>query len=308
MLKYQYIEHCEHGSKQLPFQIYDIDDALINTSNVVRLQRVSSNNKGIVLPLHCHSEVELLYIVNGDIVIQVDDVQLKASPGNVIAINSGELHMAFSPTDATNIHYYAIVFKLDLLNSFSGDIFQSKYISPLVNKHCWLTNNLSVNTRSNHRIAMIVENMIETYNNKDFAYELELKSQLYHIFHILYKDGLIHEKAINKNMNNSKEDLVKKSLLFIEKNYSAKINLSDIASELSVSKYYFCGFFKEYFGIGLVEYVNHYRITVAKQLLQEHKYSITEISSMTGFDNASYFTKIFKSLVGISPSQYHKLH
>ncbi|MFR7900861.1 MAG: helix-turn-helix domain-containing protein [Ruminococcus sp.] len=57
-------------------------------------------------------------------------------------------------------------------------------------------------------------------------------------------------------------------------------------------------------GLSFSEYVMNYRITLAKMLLQATERNIQEIAGMTGFNSASYFSKIFKQETGISPAVF----
>jgi two-component system response regulator YesN len=59
---------------------------------------------------------------------------------------------------------------------------------------------------------------------------------------------------------------------------------------------------------GFSEYLNKIRVEKAADLLKQDFASISEISGKVGYSDHSYFTKVFKKLTGISPSQYKKIH
>ena len=66
--------------------------------------------------------------------------------------------------------------------------------------------------------------------------------------------------------------------------------------------------FKTETGETLVKYITDKRINASKELLSETKTPIAQVASEVGYDNYSYFTKIFKEKIGVSPGDYRKQH
>ena len=73
-----------------------------------------------------------------------------------------------------------------------------------------------------------------------------------------------------------------------------------------MSKSYFCRILKDELGYTFTEYVNHLRVERAKLYLRDSTMSIADIAYAVGFDDQSYFTRIFKKLTNVSPGQYRK--
>jgi YesN/AraC family two-component response regulator len=92
--------------------------------------------------------------------------------------------------------------------------------------------------------------------------------------------------------------------MFIEENYSRKINLDDIIDSCSYSKYHASRIFKSETGRTLMEYLIQIRIEKAKELLLSDTLSIKEISARTGFSDPNYFTWTFHKYLQCSPGQY----
>jgi len=97
---------------------------------------------------------------------------------------------------------------------------------------------------------------------------------------------------------------IKPALEFIDENYDQQIALADIsrAAHLSVSR--LAHVFKEQMGITVVDYLTSVRIEKAKYLLIATDKSCTEVCYEVGYNNQSYFTRIFKELSGLTPRQY----
>lgn len=93
---------------------------------------------------------------------------------------------------------------------------------------------------------------------------------------------------------------------FIEKEYHRDLSLEEIASALHVNRNYLSQLFKKITGEPFVTYLNKYRVEKAKELLMTGRYMVYEISEMVGFQNPTYFSQVFKSLTGFSPSAYNR--
>ena len=101
-------------------------------------------------------------------------------------------------------------------------------------------------------------------------------------------------------------DSIYKAERFIKENYMQKISLNDVAGHVYLSKAYLSKIFKEETGISLVNYINRLRIDKSKTLLKDHSLSLADIAALVGFDDQSYFSKIFKGITGVSPGKYRK--
>ncbi len=91
---------------------------------------------------------------------------------------------------------------------------------------------------------------------------------------------------------------------FITSNYHENISLSDIADDLYLNSNYLSQIFKKETGITFSRYLTDLRIGKAKKLLEQSNFSINEIAMKVGFNDYFYFLKIFKKVVGVTPSQY----
>ena len=101
---------------------------------------------------------------------------------------------------------------------------------------------------------------------------------------------------------------IKRVIDFMEENISKEFSYSDIANVSHYSPYYFSRMCKSETGKSPYEYLLELRIQKAKDLLQGHKYTITEICFICGFNNPSHFTSSFKKKSGVTPTAYRKIH
>jgi AraC-like DNA-binding protein len=144
--------------------------------------------------------------------------------------------------------------------------------------------------------------MLET-NNRYLRRIQEAKSieELTDVLHIIVErmsgqifsfQGVRHASALRKAER------------FIWENYTRKISLQEIASASGLSAPYFSTIFKEEMGENLSSYLNRLRVEKASHMLMETDLSLNEIASSCGFEDQSWFSKIFKSFTSVSPGKY----
>ncbi len=114
----------------------------------------------------------------------------------------------------------------------------------------------------------------------------------------------------NKNFDNTEFSDMKMSAIrtrisdYLESRYMDDISLSDIAGELKYSDAYFSKVFKKCFNKGFIVYLTELRIEKSKMLLEDIFVNIKDISAKVGFRDSNYYTKVFKRMEGLTPSEY----
>lgn len=101
-------------------------------------------------------------------------------------------------------------------------------------------------------------------------------------------------------------DLIKKAILFISKNFSTTLSLETVAEHVHLNPAYFSSVFKQSTGSSFKEYLNMVRIEESKRLLANTDYTIIDIAIATGFEDQSYFSRVFKKYTGLTPRQYRQ--
>lgn len=99
-------------------------------------------------------------------------------------------------------------------------------------------------------------------------------------------------------------EITKKAIRFISKNFARSLTLDMVAEHVHLNPAYFSTLFKQSTGSSFKEYLNMVRIEESKRLLTNTDYSIIDISLATGFEDQSYFSKVFKKYTGLTPKQY----
>lgn len=139
-------------------------------------------------------------------------------------------------------------------------------------------------------------------NSYKYGFELRLQGLI-----SVFLSELIEARGVNNiQLDNYKEIYIKRSLQFIETNYSHSISVSDLADFIGLNKNYFSTFFKENLGVSPQEYIIRFRVNKACELLRNRELSISEISRSVGYIDPLGFSKIFKRVKGVSPKAYRE--
>ena len=108
--------------------------------------------------------------------------------------------------------------------------------------------------------------------------------------------------------HNAQQDPIESVCDYINAHYAENITLDSLAQHTNYSKYYICKLFRKKVGINITDYIADVRIAQAKKMLLEGNIKIGEIAEKVGFNNPSYFHKIFKKTVGATPKEYMRMH
>lgn len=106
--------------------------------------------------------------------------------------------------------------------------------------------------------------------------------------------------------NSGKSELIEKVKQYVRDNVDKRIMLQDAADYACISPGYLSALFKKLYNQNFVDYINQVKTERACEMIREGKYRIYEISYQLGFENAYYFTRVFKRHMGLTPTEYQK--
>ncbi len=102
------------------------------------------------------------------------------------------------------------------------------------------------------------------------------------------------------------EQKIKQAIAYIQENYHTDLNMAVVSNEISMNYSLFSFMFKQYTGSNFVNYLKEIRISEAKRLLGDTDMKIVEISQAVGYENEKHFMKTFKSMCGVSATEYRR--
>lgn len=91
---------------------------------------------------------------------------------------------------------------------------------------------------------------------------------------------------------------------YIANHYTEELSMKNAAHAMNYSDAYFCKLFKQCFHVNFSTYLNEYRIEKARALMQNPRINIKDISIACGYSDPNYFTRVFKRLTGLTPTEY----
>ncbi len=279
MDKQNFKEKLIHGTMAFPVAIYN------NTFD---------KQYSLLAPLHYHNEIELLVATKGSLCVQIEENTYNLSEGEGLFINSGLLHIINSH-DTINHGFIAIVFDYSLICN-KHDITFTKYIQPLFN------GTLTTVPILPNEICHMVHMISNAYEDAYFGFELFIKHTLTEILYILVKNSV----QTTLPAQNTKSTIIKNVLDYIEKNYSEDISLQDMADYAHISKEYLCRVFNSMSDSTPIEYLNRYRIRQSTSEIIHSDKTISDIALSCGFNNSSYFNKLFLRYMNCTPTEYRK--
>lgn len=112
--------------------------------------------------------------------------------------------------------------------------------------------------------------------------------------------------VLNKQKEQHYSRKIIQTLDYMHKNYNKNIAIKNVADAVGLSEGYLRKWFKKEVGITIVDYLTHYRIIKAKQLMKIECNKIIDICTKTGFTSSQYFSYVFKKAEGMTPSDYMK--
>ncbi|WP_274655313.1 response regulator [Paenibacillus humicola] len=171
---------------------------------------------------------------------------------------------------------------------------------------CWLNNKLLTCQFVYLLFSSLVHSDSDALHEED-PLTLCLKAQLNACF--LLDRLLARLKNIGENSDCAKRPATRKERAaavqtYIELNYSEALSLTGLAQTFFVSKEYLASSFKDETGATIHQYIQNIRLQKATELLREQEYRISDVAQRVGYDNYSYFDKLFRKKYGHTPSEY----
>ena len=249
-------------------------------------------------PVHYHPEFEINFIKNGkgvkrvvgDNIEEIDEVELVLVGPNLY--HGWELHKC------TNKEIREITIQ------FHNDLFHESMLSRRIMHPIKDMFNRSIHgiLFSKSTAEALTDRLIKLSKLDGMDYFLEITSILYDLA-TSRNQRLLSTFTVD---NDTFEEYDKMKLIYeyVQKNFSEKIKLEDVANVASMTTISFNRFIKKRTGKTFVNYTNDIRIGYAARWLIEKDLSVSEIAFKSGFNNIANFNRSFKTIKKRTPSQY----
>lgn len=278
-----------HGTPAFPMEVY-LDDLDLYPNRVI--------------PWHWHKELELVYVLKGDIEFQTGGCSYVLSAGQGGFLPPNMLHMVTPYHQQHGSVYCAVLADPYLLHGLSGGLVETQYVSLITETERDFF--LFDNTCSWHGEALsCIHDMYQCDCRRPRGYLWRLQILLQQMGLTLYENLDLRNKR-QPAFSDVQYRRVRSCLEFIHQEYAGKIRLEDIAKAASVSTSECCRDFKEILGQSPVDYLISYRVRMGEYLLIHTDKSILEIALAAGFSGSSHFSNTFSGYMGYTPLYYRK--
>lgn len=151
--------------------------------------------------------------------------------------------------------------------------------------------------------STIISDIYTLASSSDYIRDMRINGKLNDLLTLLMESSW-HREA---HTNAPKKMEISQVKSFLDEHYKEKLSLESVASHFFIDKHYLARLFKEQYGVTLVTYLQQVRITHAKRMLRFTDKSIEEIGLECGIGELNYFSRVFKKLEGVSPSEFRRV-
>lgn len=262
------------------------------------------NGNPSALYLHCHPETEFFYLVSGEVTFTVENRDYSLKDGEGIFIPPNLIHSAVtSNSDQEPCCFYAIVFSPEMLE-MKLPPYCHTYFAPFTGNICEYIYPIYRDVTGNETLLTILPKLFDAYGKALSSCELRITGLLLVCWQELY--NLCFSKLTQTTIRNGPTEDLQKSLEYIRIHFADSLTLTELAEKAGLSESYFSHSFRNLTGFSPIAYVNRLRITQSCEYLTKTNKKITEIATLCGYNNISYFNRIFYKTMERTPSEYRK--
>ena len=233
------------------------------------------------------NDYQLLYVAAGKAHFYFDGMKCTLKAGTIVIYRPNEMQKyRYSPSDKAEVYWV----------HFTGT-----EVETLLEKYgfCKDKNIFFAGTQSNFN--MLFSQMIK---------ELQLRRSNYSTLLSMYFEQILISAKRHFEDSKTASSLtiseIERATNYFNTNYTKPISITDYASSRGLSAGWFINNFKKINKVTPAQYLINLRITTAMELLLRSNKNITEIANSVGIEDSLYFSRIFKTHTGFSPSEYRK--
>lgn len=264
---------------------------IIQDDNRMQLHFEVAHINHLYAPLHWHSHLEILFILEGFMIAYVNDRKYTLGKDDILIVNPRELHA----TNALGETVYLILqipynYLSRALENASFIRFQEFFPSIITGT-------------GPKKLRDCLRELVKAGSEKEDGYLFHFSSVVYEFLFTLYKHHSQRISLETKAKETRNLERMEELFQYVQVNYCRKITLSEAARILNISPEYLCRLFKRHTGQTFFEYLNAVRLLHFHRELLSTDYSITELMERNGITNYKVFLRSFKETYGTTPGK-----
>lgn len=299
-----------HGSSSVQKKLYTskkefvIDNAkLLERGHLIELR---PHTRFVHFPRHRHNYVEMVYMCSGTTTHIINDTdRIKLNAGDLLFLNQNATQEIFPAKEediAVNFIILPEFFDCALTMIERDNVLRNFLISTLSEDTSQISY-LHFETKEILPIQNLIENMLWTLIDKKPNMNTINQITMGLVFMNLSAFG---ESIMKKHPGSYEQDLIFCILKYIETHYKSG-TLADISTEIKLPNYQVSRLLKKYTGHTFKELLQQQKLQQAVYLLSQTNLSIDAVIGAVGYNNSSFFYRIFREKYGYSPGEYRKL-
>lgn len=280
-------EKKEHGNYAFP--VY------------VSVEKIEAYEQGAFL-WHWHPEVELTWIVSGEMEYHVNDQKYDLAEGEGLFGNSNTLHSGYRKGDS-ECTYISITFHPRFLYGYESSILQTKYVEFIVGNDQWPSMKLERNLVWHQELIKWMREIYRLWGERPEDYEMQIHIILMKIWQKLYQ--YFTKQPEREKPRREHIQRLRDMVSYMEERYNQDISLKDVASHVNICRSECCRFFKKHMNMTIFEYLMFLRVQKSLPYLKAGE-SVTKTAGLVGFASPAYYGQIFKRYMKCTPKEYQK--
>lgn len=275
----------EHGNYEFPVGI--------------NIEKIEAYEQGAFL-WHWHPEIELTWIMSGEIEYHVNDKKYILTEGEGIFGNSNTLHAGYR-REGKECTYLSVTFHPRFLYGYENSVLQTKYVDFIISNDAWSSLKLEKQVVWHQEIIKMLRDIYELSQTPPEDYELDVHVILMQMWKKLFR--YYHELPEKEQKPQRYLERMRYIISYVQEHLDQDITLDDVAGHVNICKSECCRFFKKHMGMTLFEYIMFLKIQKSLPLLREGE-SVTKAALMAGFSSPAYYGQIFKRYMKCTPREY----
>lgn len=256
---------------------------------------------------HWHEELEIDIVTKGSVEYMIGEESLLLKTGEAIYINQNIMH-SIHPVENEEGELDTIVFHPSIFFGYNQTYLNAKYVTPVIGNACLRYFTIAGSHPHCTEMTALLGEVVNAMDGAAYGHELIIKSCLGRLWVYMLEEFAFSAPEKKEALSLS-EARAKDAMIFIEKHYHEPLTLDEIATAIHVSKSECCRCFKKALHATPFEYLMNYRIFMASVKIRQdvnQQMSFSELATSVGFNNISYFNKVFKHHLGCTPSEYRR--
>lgn len=283
------VENIVHKTDSRPFSLYHI------------FETYGEKN---ALYLHCHEEAEIFLLLAGEVEFIIENQTYRMVAGDAMFIPPNLIHQAkFTANVDSDCEFNAFVFDVDYFRRYLPPYCHA-YFDALDGNRMDCICHIEAGEERNRKLLGGLRELFIHREEKMANCELSITGEVYMCWQELY--NLYLSRLGKKNPGKQIHYELQKSIDYCHEHYAEQLTLSEIAGAAGLSESYFCRSFREYTGQPPIEYLNRIRIIRSCDYLEHTTKKITEVAMLSGFNNISYYNRVFQRIMGMRPNEYRR--